>query len=100
MKEFTATVVREGLGFGEGPRWHEGRLWYSDFYDTASIPWRATDPMRSSNTRSRPSLGLGWLPDGDLVSVSMTDQKVLRFHDDTWPPSLTSANTACSGPMT
>jgi len=32
MKEFTATVVREGLGFGEGPRWHEGRLWYSDFY--------------------------------------------------------------------
>jgi len=26
MKEYTATVVREGLGFGEGPRWHEGRL--------------------------------------------------------------------------
>ena len=32
MKEYTAAVVREGLGFGEGPRWHDGRLWYSDFY--------------------------------------------------------------------
>ena len=21
-----------GLDFGEGPRWHDGRLWYSDFY--------------------------------------------------------------------
>ena len=32
MEEYTATVVREGLGFGEAPRWHDGRLWYSDFY--------------------------------------------------------------------
>ncbi len=23
----------DGLYFGEGPRWHEGRLWYSDFFD-------------------------------------------------------------------
>lgn len=22
----------DGLSFGEGPRWHEGRLWSSDFY--------------------------------------------------------------------
>jgi hypothetical protein len=26
----------DGLSFGEGPRWHEGRLWYSDFYVTNS----------------------------------------------------------------
>ena len=23
----------QGLFFGEGARWHEGRLWFSDFYD-------------------------------------------------------------------
>ena len=42
-----------------------------------------TDRTNASNTRSRrqPS-GLGWLPDGDLLCVSMTDQKVLRFHGD------------------
>ena len=28
-------ILRSGLRFGEGPRWHDGRLWYSDFYDHA-----------------------------------------------------------------
>jgi sugar lactone lactonase YvrE len=83
MKEFTATVVREGLGFGEGPRWHEGRLWYSDFYRHGiySMASDGSDEVLEHEVATQPS-GLGWLPDGDLVSVSMTDQKVLRFHDD------------------
>ena len=25
-------LVLNDLDFGEGPRWHDGRLWYSDFY--------------------------------------------------------------------
>ena len=25
-------VLVGGIDFGEGPRWHDGRLWYSDFY--------------------------------------------------------------------
>ena len=25
-------LLVSGLDFGEGPRWREGRLWYSDFY--------------------------------------------------------------------
>ena len=25
-------ILHEGLDFGEGPRWHDGRLWLSDFY--------------------------------------------------------------------
>jgi len=31
----TATVIRDGIDFGEGPRWHEGKLWFSDFYRRA-----------------------------------------------------------------
>ena len=31
----TATMVADGLYFGEGPRWHDGELWFSDFYDHA-----------------------------------------------------------------
>jgi sugar lactone lactonase YvrE len=82
MKEYTATVVREGLGFGEGPRWHEGRLWYSDFYRHAifSMAEDGSDEVLEHEVATQPS-GLGWLPDGDLLCVSMTDQKVLRFHD-------------------
>jgi sugar lactone lactonase YvrE len=81
MKEYTAAVVREGLGFGEGPRWHDGRLWYSDFYRHGifSMAENGTDEVLEHEVPTQPS-GLGWLPDGDLLSVSMTDQKVLRFH--------------------
>lgn len=82
MKDYTAVVVREGLGFGEGPRWHDGRLWYSDFYRHGiySMASDGTDEVLQHEVATQPS-GLGWLPDGDLVCVSMTDQKVLRFHD-------------------
>ena len=35
MGQYEGSVLREGLYFGEGPRWHDGRLWYSDFFDHA-----------------------------------------------------------------
>jgi sugar lactone lactonase YvrE len=81
MKEYTAAVVREGLGFGEGPRWHEGRLWYSDFYRHGiySMSSDGSGEMLEHEVPTQPS-GLGWLPGGDLLCVSMTDQRVLRFH--------------------
>jgi sugar lactone lactonase YvrE len=83
MKQYTAHVVREGLGFGEGPRWHDGRLWYSDFYRHGiySMAADGSDEVREHEVLTQPS-GLGWLPDGDLLCVSMIDQKVLRFHGD------------------
>jgi sugar lactone lactonase YvrE len=83
MKEYAAAVVREGLGFGEGPRWHEGRLWYSDFYRHGiySMAEDGSDEVLHHVVATQPS-GLGWLPDGDLLSVSMTDMRVLRFHGD------------------
>jgi sugar lactone lactonase YvrE len=83
MKDYTAAVVREGLGFGEAPRWHDGRLWYSDFYRHGiySMAGDGSDEVREHEVLTQPS-GLGWLPDGDLVCVSMIDQKVLRFHDN------------------
>jgi sugar lactone lactonase YvrE len=83
MKEFTSAVVREGLAFGEAPRWHEGRLWYSDFYRHGifSMASDGSDERLEHEVLTQPS-GLGWLPDGDLLCVSMIDQKVLRFHGE------------------
>jgi sugar lactone lactonase YvrE len=73
-----AQVVREGLYFGESPRWHEGRLWYSDFYDHAvhALGPDGTD-QRVLEVDGQTS-GLGWLPDGRLLMVSMLDRRVLR----------------------
>jgi len=77
-----AKIFAEGLYFGEGPRWHEGRLWFSDFYDRAV---RSADPSGNLRTEleldDQPS-GLGWLPDGRLLVVAMKSMKVLRQDPD------------------
>ncbi|MEX1217747.1 MAG: SMP-30/gluconolactonase/LRE family protein [Acidimicrobiales bacterium] len=72
-------ILRDGIFFGEGPRWHEDRLWYSDFYDHAvhAIDLNGNDE-RVVEVESQPS-GLGWLPNGDLIVTSMLDRKLLRW---------------------
>jgi sugar lactone lactonase YvrE len=77
-----AAVVREGIYFGEGPRWHDGRLWYSDFFGHC-VHALAQDGRDEVVLRldAQPS-GLGWLPDGQLLIVSMTDHQVLRLAPD------------------
>jgi sugar lactone lactonase YvrE len=69
----------EGLSFGEGPRWHQGKLWYSDFYVHQV---RTADESGKTETivevPGRPS-GLGWRPDGTMLIVSMTDRRLMRF---------------------
>ncbi len=82
MERFAARVLRDGLGFGEGPRWHEGRLWFSDFYRHGifSIDAEGQGERLEHDVPTQPS-GLGWLPDGDLLYVSMTDQRVMRVHE-------------------
>src|SRR5262245_52490689 len=71
-----------GLDFGEGPRWHDGRLWYSDFYQH-QVSAVTLDGQRETMLEldDHPS-GLGWLPDGRMLVVSMQKQKVLRVEHD------------------
>jgi len=72
-------TVLDGLAFPEGPRWHDGRLWFSDQHDRRVV---ATDADGKSETivdvPEQPS-GLGWLPDGTLLVVSMLDRKLMRY---------------------
>jgi sugar lactone lactonase YvrE len=82
MANYQAKILRDGLSFGEGPRWRDGRLWYSDFYRHAiySVNGEGQDERLEHDVPGQPS-GLGWLPDGDLLVVSMTDHQVLRIHE-------------------
>jgi sugar lactone lactonase YvrE len=72
-------TLLEGGSFFEGPRWHEGRWWVSDFYRHLVL---AVDPDGGSKemlgVEGQPS-GLGWMPDGSLLVVSMRDHRVLRW---------------------
>lgn len=76
----TTRSLRDGLYFGEGPRWHDGRLWYSDFYDHAvhAVDLDGND-ARIVEVGAQPS-GLGWLPDGDLLVTSMLDRRLMRWN--------------------
>lgn len=71
-----------GVDFGEGPRWHDGALWYSDFHQRAvyTVTPDGTRTAVHAGLDDQPS-GLGWLPDGRLLVVSMRDRKVLREED-------------------
>jgi sugar lactone lactonase YvrE len=71
-------LVLDGIDFGEAPRWHLGRLWFSDFYQ-GTISSVGHDRTRRVEVEydGRPS-GLGWLPDGRLLFVSMLDRRVMR----------------------
>jgi sugar lactone lactonase YvrE len=77
-----AKVLATGLYFGEGPRWHAGRLWFSDFYDHAVKSVDASGNVRTELTIDDHPSGLGWLPDGRLLVVSMNKRQVLRVDPD------------------
>lgn len=76
-------TILDGLWFGEGPRWHDGALHFSDMHGHRVV--RAALDGTSSTvvelTHDEPS-GLGWLPDGRLLVVAMETQKLHRLEAD------------------
>jgi sugar lactone lactonase YvrE len=77
-----ARVLAEGLYFGEGPRWRDGRLWFSDFYDHAVKSIDSNGATRTEFEIDDQPSGLGWLPDGRLIIVAMHRRQVLRVDPD------------------
>jgi sugar lactone lactonase YvrE len=78
----TPRTLMTGLAFGESPRWHDGRLWFSDWGVREII---AVDPDGTSevvlSVPSAPSC-IDWLPDGRLLVVSGGDGLLLRREHD------------------
>lgn len=90
----------DGGHFFEGPRWHDGAWYTSDLY-SHQVLRVGTDGTASEVVQvpNQPS-GIGWLPDGTLLVVSMKDSKVLRLgadgtvvaHGDLAPDTVGYAN--------
>ncbi len=78
MTNPTITTLLDDLVFPEGPRWRDGRLWFSDMHAQEVV---AVTPGGEREVVARvpnnPS-GLGWLPDGRMLIVSMDDRRLLR----------------------
>ena len=73
-------ILIDGLLFGEGPRWHQDALWLSDMHaqQVLKVSSDGTKEVIVEIANDQPS-GLGWLPNGDLLIVSMTDRALLRY---------------------
>jgi sugar lactone lactonase YvrE len=78
-----AATVIDGFSYLEGPRWHDERIWFSDFYTHRVLSARedGSDLRVEASVPQQPS-GLGWLPDGRLLIVSMRDRRLLRREPD------------------
>ncbi len=75
-------ILMTGISFGESPRWHDDRLWFSDWGTQELI---AVDLEGASDTMVRvPSAPfcIDWLPDGHLLVVSGGDGLLLRGQPD------------------
>ena len=75
-----------GLAMGESPRWHQNRLWFSDWGAQEIV---ALDLDGNREVVVRTAFGLpfciDWLPDGRLLIVSGRESLLLRREpDDRW----------------
>ena len=80
-------ILAEGLYFGEGPRWRNGRLWFSDFHAHAVKSVSLAGDVRTEVEIDDQPSGLGWTPDGALLIVSMSRRQLLIRRDD-GPPRV------------
>lgn len=74
-------VLAQGFHFGEGPRWHANRLWFSDQWANRVYSVSLAGDLRVEFELDDGPSGLGWMPDGSLLVVSMAKRRVMRR----WP---------------
>jgi sugar lactone lactonase YvrE len=76
------TPLANGFCFGEGPRWFEGLLWFSDMLGEAVHTVDLAGSMTTLELPGRAPSGLGFRPDGTLLIASTEDRQVLRYDGD------------------
>jgi sugar lactone lactonase YvrE len=78
----TAKIVLSGFGVPESLRWHEDALWFSDLAHGTVHRWDTTGKPETVLEVPGGAGGLGWLPDGRLLVVSMNGGCVYRLEPD------------------
>ena len=74
-------TLMKGLTFGEGPRWHENKFFFSDFYSHKVYSLDLSGKHEVIVEIPNQPSGLGWTPDGTMLIVSMKDRKLMSFKD-------------------
>ena len=76
------TPLANGFCFGEGPRWFEGLLWFSDMLGEAVHTVNLQGAMTTLPLAGHAPSGLGFRRDGSLLIASTENRQVLRYDGD------------------
>jgi sugar lactone lactonase YvrE len=93
-KGATLTPLAKGFCFGEGPRWFEGLLWFSDMLGEAVHTVNLHGDMTTLPLPGHAPSGLGFRPDGSLLIASTEDRKVLRYDGEVVTTAADLSNVA------
>jgi sugar lactone lactonase YvrE len=77
------TPLASGFCFGEGPRWFEGLLWFSDMLGEAVHTVDMAGSMTTLPLPGHAPSGLGFRPDGTLLIASTERREILAYDGDT-----------------
>jgi sugar lactone lactonase YvrE len=72
----------KGIVFGESPRWHDGRLWFSDWGAHQVIALAADGSHEVVVTAASFPMCIDFLPDGRLLVVDSAQRRILRREPD------------------
>ncbi len=81
--EATAKTLLTGLGFGESPRWHDGRLWFSNWGTQQIVAFDVEGHSEIiAHVPTTIPYCIDWLSDGRLLVVSGQEGQLLRLEPD------------------
>src|SRR6202165_1662869 len=82
MTGIKLSKVLDGGRYFEGPRWHSGRLWFVDCRDR-TLPSLAPSGgcQQHAKFEDDTPCGLGFLPDGRLVVLTMFRKRLMSYAD-------------------
>ena len=75
-------VLMEGVVFGESPRWHDGRVWFSDWGANQVIALGVDGRHEVVVTVRSFPMCIDFLPDGRLLVVDSAQRRLLRREPD------------------
>ena len=82
MRQHQLAPLVDNIVFGEGPRWHQDALWFSDIKDHCVNRLTSDGKIEKIVEIDGEPSGLGWLPSGELLIVSMLEHSLLRYDNN------------------
>jgi sugar lactone lactonase YvrE len=77
-------VLMRDVAFGESPRWHDGRLWFTDWgtQEIVAVDLEGKSEVMAGVDFPAFPMSIDWLPDGRLLIVAARDGVLLRQESD------------------